>query len=216
MQAFTTLEGVVVPLDRTNVDTDLIIPKQFLKSIKRTGFGPNLFDELRYTTPYDETNPSADRELNPGFTLNQPQFEGASILLARENFGCGSSREHAVWALDQFGIRCVIAPSFADIFKNNSFKSGLLPLELPESEVDNLFARINAGEALRLKVDLAKEQVWVDEQRSLNFTTDPFRRQCLLEGLDDIGITLQRDDAIARFESRHKQSQPWLFNEVNL
>lgn len=216
MQAFTTLEGLVVPLDRANVDTDLIIPKQFLKSIKRTGFGPSLFDELRYTTPYDEANPGKARELNPEFTLNQPRFDGASILLARENFGCGSSREHAVWALDQSGIRCVIAPSFADIFKNNSFKSGLLPLELPEGEIDELFARIGAGEALRLKVDLAEERVWVEDSRSVAFHTDPFRRQCLLEGLDDIGITLQREDAISEFESRHKQSQPWLFNEVNL
>ena len=216
MQAFTTLEGLVVPLDRANVDTDLIIPKQFLKSIKRTGFGPNLFDELRYTAPYDEANPGKARELKPEFTLNQPRFDGASILLARENFGCGSSREHAVWALDQSGIRCVIAPSFADIFKNNSFKSGLLPLELPESEIDELFARIGAGEALRLKVDLAEERVWVEDSRSVAFRTDPFRRQCLLEGLDDIGITLQREDAISQFESRHKQSQPWLFNEVNL
>lgn len=216
MNAFTILEGLVVPLDRANVDTDLIIPKQFLKSIKRTGFGPNLFDELRYKDPYDESNPAAERRENPEFTLNQSRFAGASILLGRENFGCGSSREHAVWALDQFGIRCVIAPSFADIFKNNSFKSGLLPIELPEREIDALFDRIAAGEALQLKVDLEGEKVWVDDSRSVSFTVDPFRRSCLLQGLDDIGITLQREDAISQFEATHKEAQPWLFNEVIL
>lgn len=216
MKAFTILEGLVVPLDRANVDTDLIIPKQFLKSIKRTGFGPNLFDELRYTDPYDEADPAAERCENPEFTLNQSRFAGATILLGRENFGCGSSREHAVWALDQFGIRCVIAPSFADIFKNNAFKSGLLPVELPESEIDELFERITAGEALQLRVDLQEEKVWVDENRSVSFTVDPFRRSCLLQGLDDIGITLQREDAISQFEAKHKATQPWLFNEVNL
>ena len=216
MKAFTILEGLVVPLDRANVDTDLIIPKQFLKSIKRTGFGPNLFDELRYTDPYDEADPAAERCENPEFTLNQSRFAGATILLGRENFGCGSSREHAVWALDQFGIRCVIASSFADIFKNNAFKSGLLPVELPESEIDELFERITAGEALQLRVDLQEEKVWVDENRSVNFTVDPFRRSCLLQGLDDIGITLQREDAISQFEAKHKATQPWLFNEVNL
>lgn len=216
MKAFTVLEGLVVPLDRANVDTDLIIPKQFLKSIKRTGFGPNLFDELRYLDPHDESNPTAERRENPDFTLNQSRYSGASILLGRENFGCGSSREHAVWALDQFGIRCVIAPSFADIFKNNSFKSGLLPVELPESEIDALFNRIAAGESLQLKIDLQEEKVWVDGNRSVSFTVDPFRRNCLLQGLDDIGITLQREDAIARFESKHRETQPWLFNEVTL
>ena len=203
-------------MDRANVDTDLIIPKQFLKSIKRTGFGPNLFDELRYLDPHDESNPTAERRENPDFTLNQSRYSGASILLGRENFGCGSSREHAVWALDQFGIRCVIAPSFADIFKNNSFKSGLLPVELPESEIDALFNRIAAGELLQLKIDLQEEKVWVDGNRSVSFTVDPFRRNCLLQGLDDIGITLQREDAIARFESKHRETQPWLFNEVTL
>jgi len=216
VKAFAILEGLVVPLDRANVDTDLIIPKQFLKSIKRTGFGPNLFDELRYTDPYDEADPAAERCENPEFTLNQSRFAGATILLGRENFGCGSSREHAVWALDQFGIRCVIAPSFADIFKNNAFKSGLLPVELPESEIDELFERITAGEALQLRVDLQEEKVWLDENRSVSFTVDPFRRSCLLQGLDDIGITLQREDAISQFEAKHKATQPWLFNEVNL
>lgn len=216
MKPFTVLEGLVVPLDRANVDTDLIIPKQFLKSIKRTGFGPNLFDELRYTDPYDESNLAAERRENPDFTLNQSRFASATILLGRENFGCGSSREHAVWALDQFGIRCVIAPSFADIFKNNAFKSGLLPVELPESEIDALFDRIAEGESLQLKVDLEAEKVWLDENRSVDFTVDPFRRSCLLQGLDDIGITLQREDAISQFEEKHKAAQPWLFNEVNL
>jgi len=216
MKAFTQLEGLVVPLDRANVDTDLIIPKQFLKSIKRTGFGPNLFDELRYKDPYDESNPSAQRREDPDFTLNQARYLGATILLGRENFGCGSSREHAVWALDQFGIRCVIAPSFADIFKNNAFKSGLLPVELPEREIDALFDRISAGESLKLKVDLEDEKVWVDEGRCVSFSVDPFRRSCLLDGLDDIGITLQREDAISKFEMAHRQAQPWLFNEMNL
>jgi 3-isopropylmalate/(R)-2-methylmalate dehydratase small subunit len=175
-----------------------------------------LFDELRYLDPYDETNPTGSRQVNPDFTLNQARYEGATILLGRENFGCGSSREHAVWALDQFGIKCVIAPSFADIFKNNAFKSGLLPVELPESEIDALFERIASDETLRLRVDLVEEQVRVDPSRSVSFSVDPFRRNCLLEGLDDIGITLQREEAISRFEAQHKQSKPWLFNEVNL
>ena len=216
MRAFTKHEGLMVALDRANVDTDLIIPKQFLKSIRRTGFGPNLFDDIRYLDPYDALEPDKARRPDPVFPLNQDRFKGASVLLARDNFGCGSSREHAVWALDQFGIRCVIAPSFADIFKNNAFKSGLLPVELPESEIDALFDRVAEGESLQLKVDLEAEKVWLDENRGVDFTVDPFRRSCLLQGLDDIGITLQREDAISQFEEKHKAAQPWLFNEVNL
>jgi 3-isopropylmalate/(R)-2-methylmalate dehydratase small subunit len=216
MEAFKVHSGHVVPLDRANVDTDLIIPKQFLKSIKRTGFGPNLFDELRYLDPFDEAAPSETRQPNPEFSLNMPQYAGASILLSRENFGCGSSREHAVWALVQFGIRCVIAPSFADIFKNNAFKSGLLPLELNEAVVDRLFQQTADGEGVNLTIDLGSQQVTLPDGAQVDFSVDPFRRHCLLEGLDDIGITLQREDAITTFERNHQRTQPWLFNEVKL
>jgi 3-isopropylmalate/(R)-2-methylmalate dehydratase small subunit len=214
MAPFTVHDGLVVPLDRSNVDTDLIIPKQFLKSIKRTGFGPNLFDELRYSDAYDELNPDGARISNPDFSLNKPEYAGASILLSRENFGCGSSREHAVWALSQFGIQCVIAPSFADIFKNNAFKSGLLPVELPEAVVDQLFDHVSTGKPLNLSVDLNNEEVRLPSGEAVQFSVDPFRRQCLLKGLDDIGITLERVDAIAAFEDKHRGVQPWLFNEV--
>ena len=216
MEAFRVHSGLVVPLDRANVDTDLIIPKQFLKSIKRTGFGPNLFDELRYVDPFDEVAPNTTRKPNPEFSLNMPRYEGASILLSRENFGCGSSREHAVWALVQFGIRCVIAPSFADIFKNNAFKSGLLPVELDEGVVDRLFQQSADGEGVNLKIDLGSEQLTLPDGAQVGFSVDAFRRQCLLEGLDDIGITLQREDAITAFERNHQRTQPWLFNEVKL
>ena len=216
MEAFRVHNGLVVPLDRANVDTDLIIPKQFLKSIKRTGFGSNLFDELRYLDPFDETAPSAIRQPNPEFPLNMPKYAGASVLLSRENFGCGSSREHAVWALVQFGIRCVIAPSFADIFKNNAFKSGLLPLELDDAVVEGLFQQSAGSEGVNLTIDLDGQQVTLPDGAQVDFSVDPFRRHCLLEGLDDIGITLQREDAINAFEQNHKRAQPWLFNEVNL
>ncbi|MBT6180600.1 MAG: 3-isopropylmalate dehydratase small subunit [Halieaceae bacterium] len=214
MAPFTVHDGLVVPLDRSNVDTDLIIPKQFLKSIKRTGFGPNLFDELRYSNAFDELNPDGARISNPDFSLNKPEYASASILLSRENFGCGSSREHAVWALCQYGIQCVIAPSFADIFKNNAFKSGLLPVELPEAVVDHLFALVSTGKPLNLSVDLNEEEVRLPSGEAVRFSVDPFRRQCLLKGLDDIGITLERVDAIATFEDKHRGVQPWLFNEV--
>ena len=216
MEAFRVHSGLVVPLDRANVDTDLIIPKQFLKSIKRTGFGPNLFDELRYLDPFDEAAPSATRQQNPEFSLNMPKYVGASILLSRENFGCGSSREHAVWALVQFGIRCVIAPSFADIFKNNAFKSGLLPLELDEADVDRLFQQSTDSEGVNLTIDLGSQQITLPDGVQVDFSVDPFRRHCLLEGLDDIGITLQHEDAITAFERNHQRTQPWLFNEVKL
>ncbi len=216
MDVFRVHSGLVVPLDRANVDTDLIIPKQFLKSIKRTGFGPNLFDELRYLDPFDEADPSAPRQPNPRFSLNMPQYAGASVLLSRENFGCGSSREHAVWALVQYGIRCVIAPSFADIFKNNAFKSGLLPVELEESIVNALFEQCEVGSGISLTIDLESQRVTLPDEKQASFEVDPFRRHCLIEGLDDIGITLQREDAISAFEQAHQRTQPWLFNEVTL
>ena len=216
MDVFRVHSGLVVPLDRANVDTDLIIPKQFLKSIKRTGFGPNLFDELRYLDPFDEADPSAPRQPNPRFSLNMPQYAGASVLLSRENFGCGSSREHAVWALVQYGIRCVIAPSFADIFKNNAFKSGLLPVEVEESIVNALFEQCEVGSGISLTIDLESQRVTLPDEKQASFEVDPFRRHCLIEGLDDIGITLQREDAISAFEQAHQRTQPWLFNEVTL
>ncbi|MGY0215977.1 3-isopropylmalate dehydratase small subunit [Endozoicomonadaceae bacterium StTr2] len=211
MKAFTVHSGIVAPMDRANVDTDLIIPKQFLKSIKRTGFGKNLFDELRYL---DEGQPDQDcsgRPLNTEFVLNQPRYEGASVLLARENFGCGSSREHAPWALDDYGFRCVIAPSFADIFFNNCFKNGLLPVVLEEKIVDQLFAECATEEGYHLTVDLQQQVVKTSKGRVIPFEIAPFRRHCLLEGLDDIGLTLQAEDAIRAFEQQHQQRCPWLF-----
>lgn len=214
MKAFTLVEGVVAPMDRANVDTDMIIPKQFLKSIKRTGFGKNLFDELRYQ---DEGQPDQDcsgRPLNPDFPLNQARYQGASILLARKNFGCGSSREHAPWALDDYGFRAVIAPSFADIFFNNCFKNGLLPIVLTDAEVDNLFAELYANEGYKLTVDLARQQVVAPSGAVYHFEVDEFRKHCLLHGLDDIGLTLQDADAIRHYEQHRRQSAPWLFDAV--
>ncbi len=214
MRKFDLLQGVVAPMDRANVDTDLIIPKQFLKSIKRSGFGPNLFDELRYL---DEGQPGQDcsaRPLNPDFPLNQPRYRGASILLARENFGCGSSREHAPWALEDYGFRCIIAPSFADIFYNNCFKNGLLPVALPEDVVDRLFRELYAQPGYTLAVDLEQQQVTTPGGEVLPFEVDAFRRHCLLEGLDDIGLTLQSAEAIRRFEARHREQAPWLFDAI--
>ena len=213
MKKFTRFEGVVAPLDRANVDTDLIIPKQFLKSIKRTGFGVNLFDELRYL---DEGQPGQDcsqRPLNPDFVLNQPRFKGAEVLLARRNFGCGSSREHAPWALEDFGFKVVIAPSFADIFYNNSFKNGILLITFPEDVVDRLFAEVNAKEGYQLDVDLEHQRVITPSGEILEFEVDEFRKQCLLEGLDDIGLTLKDEDAIRAFEQKHKAARPWLFRQ---
>ena len=214
MKAFTTHTGLVAPLDRANVDTDQIIPKQFLKSIKRTGFGANLFDEWRYL---DEGYPGQDnslRPLNPDFVLNQPRYQGASVLLARENFGCGSSREHAPWALDEYGFRAVLAPSFADIFFNNSFKNGLLPIVLKEEEIDELFAQVDAQEGYQLTVDLQQQTVTRPDGVQYSFEIDEFRKHCLLNGLDDIGLTLQNADAIRAFEERHRQAQPWLFGAI--
>ena len=211
MKAFTVHQGVVAPMDRANIDTDMIIPKQFLKSIKRSGFGPNLFDELRYL---DEGQPDADnsgRPLNPDFVLNKPRYAGASVLLARENFGCGSSREHAPWALEDFGFRAVIAPSYADIFYNNSFKNGLLPIVLYEAIVDRLFKETAATEGYQLTVDLENKVVVTPSGEKIPFEVDDFRRHCLLNGLDDIGLTLQDADVIKEYESQRRVSSPWLF-----
>ena len=213
MRKFTHFQGVVAPLDRANVDTDLIIPKQFLKSIKRTGFGVNLFDELRYL---DEGQPGQDctnRPLNPDFVLNKPRYQNAEVLLARRNFGCGSSREHAPWALEDFGFRVVIAPSFADIFYNNAFKNGLLLVVLDEDTVDRLFKAVEENPGYALDVDLERQRVTTPDGESLSFEVDAFRKQCLLEGLDDIGITLQNEDAIRDFEAEHRAKRPWLFRD---
>lgn len=211
MNKFTLLNGLVAPLDRANVDTDAIIPKQFLKSIKRTGFGPNLFDEWRYLDHGEPGVDNSGRPLNPDFVLNQARYQGASILLARKNFGCGSSREHAPWALDQFGFRVIIAPSFADIFFNNCFKNGLLPIVLSEEIVDNLFNQVRANEGFELTVDLGAQQVISKSTgKSFAFDVDAFRKYCLLNGLDDIGLTLVHAEKIKAFESAHIAAQPWL------
>ena len=212
MRALKTHTGVVAPLDRSNVDTDMIIPKQFLKSIKRTGFGPNLFDELRYL---DEGKPDQDcsqRPENPDFVLNQARYRNASVLLARRNFGCGSSREHAPWALEDFGFRVIVAPSFADIFYNNCFKNGLLPVVLSEDVVDRLFQESEAEAGYQLAVDLEAKTVTTPSGESFSFEVDDFRRHCLLNGLDDIGVTLEDADAIKDYEDKRRQSAPWLLN----
>ena len=211
MQKFTLLKGLVAPMDRENVDTDAIIPKQFLKSIKKTGFGPNLFDEWRYLDKGEPGIPESQRKPNPDFVLNQPRYQGASILLARKNFGCGSSREHAPWALDQYGFRAIIAPSFADIFFNNCFKNGLLPIKLAADEVDALFAQCHGSEGYRLAVDLQARTITRPDGKVLAFDVDPFRRECLLNGWDDIGLTLRHADKIRDFEARRRIAQPWLF-----
>jgi len=213
MKAFVEHSGLVAPMDRANVDTDLIIPKQFLKSIKRTGFGPNLFDDLRYL---DEGQPGQDcseRPQNPDFPLNAPRYQGATILLARENFGCGSSREHAPWALADYGFCVIIAPSFADIFYNNCFKNGILPLVLSPEQVDTLFTDLYATEGFSLQVDLLAQTVTTPSGEQLGFSVDEFRKQRLLEGLDDIGMTLKSADAIRRFETGWQQRSPWLFGD---
>jgi 3-isopropylmalate/(R)-2-methylmalate dehydratase small subunit len=211
MEKFTVFNGVVCPLDRSNVDTDAIIPKQFLKSIKRTGFGPNLFDEWRYLDHGEPGMDNSKRPLNPDFVLNDPRYAGAQILLARENFGCGSSREHAPWALENYGFKVIIAPSFADIFFNNSFKNGLLPIVLDAQTVDGLFAKANDPEALKIEVDLGSQSLSVGNE-TISFDVDPFRKHCLLEGLDDIGLTLQHVDDIKTYEEKAKLNTPWLFN----
>ena len=211
MQKFDKLTGLVVPLDRVNVDTDAIIPKQYLKSIKRTGFGPTLFDDWRYLDPGEPGMDHAKRRINPDFVLNQPRYQGAAILLARENFGCGSSREHAPWALMDYGIRAIIAPSYADIFYNNSFKNGLLPIVLPREMVAHLFEETSAHPGYRLTVDLATQTVASPDGKTYAFEIDAFRKHCLLHGLDDIGLTLQHVEEIRAYEERHRQQAPWLF-----
>jgi 3-isopropylmalate/(R)-2-methylmalate dehydratase small subunit len=211
MRSFTTLHGLVAPLDRANVDTDAIIPKQFLKSIKRTGFGPNAFDEWRYLDHGEPGMDNAKRPLNPDFVLNQPRYQGASVLLARDNFGCGSSREHAPWALEDYGFRALIAPSFADIFYNNCFKNGLLPIVLPADTVDRLFRETFAHEGYRLTIDLAAQTITTPAGEVIAFEVDGERKHRLLNGLDDIALTLQYTDEIKAYESRRKVEAPWLF-----
>ena len=217
MKKFTTHTGTVAPMDRANVDTDMIIPKQFLKSIKRSGFGPNLFDELRYLDKGQPGEDCSGRPLNKDFALNQSRYQGASVLLARRNFGCGSSREHAPWALDDYGFRVIIAPSFADIFFNNCFKNGILPIVLNEEVVDLLFRKTEANEGFELTVDLERQVISVpavegEDGEEIVFEVDSFRKHCLLNGLDDIGLTLQDADAIQSFENGWRQQSPWLFS----
>lgn len=214
MKKYTTLTGIVAPLDRANVDTDLIIPKQFLKSIKRTGFGDNLFDELRYLDEGYLGQDIAKRPKNPDFVLNQARYLGATILLTRSNFGCGSSREHAPWALNEYGFRTIIAPSYADIFFNNSFKNGMLPVILTESEVDELFKECVANEGYQLTVDLENQKVISPSGKEYHFEVDAFRKHCLLNGLDDIGLTLQDSDSIRAFEEKVRADRPWVFAEL--
>ncbi len=214
MKAFQIEQGIVAPIDRANVDTDMIIPKQFLKSILRSGFGPNLFDELRYLDKGEPGQDCSTRPLNMDFVLNQARYAGTSILLARKNFGCGSSREHAPWALDDFGIRCVIAPSFADIFFNNCFNNGLLPIVLDEAIVDDLFARVAANEGYQLTINLPEQCVITPEGDSYSFEVDANRKHRLLNGLDDIGITLNSADAIKTYEQKWRQQSPWLFDSI--
>jgi len=211
MQKFTRHQGLVAPMDRENVDTDAIIPKQFLKSIQKTGFGPNLFDEWRYLDqPGQPGVPTAARQPNPDFVLNQPRYQGASILLARKNFGCGSSREHAPWALEQYGFRTVIAPSFADIFFNNCFKNGMLPIVLPEATVAQLFDAVAAEPGYQLTIDLERQVVIRPQGEEIAFDVLPFRKYCLLNGFDDIGLTLRHQEKIAAFEAQRLAAKPWL------
>ncbi|STZ76273.1 3-isopropylmalate dehydratase small subunit [Bergeriella denitrificans] len=212
MKAFTRLTAVVAPLDRANVDTDAIIPKQFLKSIKRSGFGPNAFDEWRYLDHGEPGMDNSKRPLNPDFPLNQPRYQGAQILLTRKNFGCGSSREHAPWALDDYGFRAVIAPSFADIFFNNCYKNGLLPIVLSEEQVEQLFQEVEASEGYQLSIDLEKQSLTTPSGETFAFDITEHRKHCLLNGLDEIGLTLQHADEIKAFEEKRKAAQPWLFN----
>lgn len=214
MLPFDVLTAVAAPLIRANVDTDAIIPKQFLKSIHRSGFGPYLFDEWRYEDHGEPEMDCTHRPRRPEFVLNQPRYQGASVLLARNNFGCGSSREHAVWALTDFGIRCVIAPGFADIFYSNCFKNGLLPVTLAEASVDRLFQAVAATPGYTLTIDLPAQTVTTPSGESMGFAIDAFRKQCLVQGLDDIGLTLQDADAIQAYEARHRQEAPWLFIPV--
>jgi 3-isopropylmalate/(R)-2-methylmalate dehydratase small subunit len=211
MKAFTQLNGLVCPLDRANVDTDAIIPKQFLKSIKRSGFGPYLFDEWRYTDQGEPGMDCTNRPLRNDFVLNQSRYRGAEILLARDNFGCGSSSEHAPWAIEDYGFRAIIAPSFADIFFSNCYKNGVLPIVLTAASVDKLFAECSAREGYKLEIDLQSQTVTTPSGESFGFEITPHRKHCLMNGLDEIGLTLQHADAIKAFEARHRLAQPWLF-----
>jgi 3-isopropylmalate/(R)-2-methylmalate dehydratase small subunit len=211
MRKFTVQSGLVMPLDRANVDTDFIIPKQFLKSIKRSGFGVNLFDEHRYMDKGEPGRDNSGRPLNPDFVMNKPRYKGASVLLARENFGCGSSREHAPWALDDYGFRVIIAPSYADIFFNNCFKNGILPIVIDRKIVDEIFGEVEANTGYSLLVDLEKQVIVKPDGSSIPFAVDSFRKYCLLHGLDDIGLTLQDAGDIKAFESRWKTAAPWYF-----
>jgi 3-isopropylmalate/(R)-2-methylmalate dehydratase small subunit len=214
MDKFTIHQGLVAPMDRDNVDTDAIIPKQFLKSIKRSGFGPNLFDEWRYLDHGEPGQDPASRKPNPDFVLNQPRYQGASVLIARSNFGCGSSREHAPWALQQYGFRAILAPSFADIFFNNCFKNGLLPIQLPESAIARLFDEVYAFPGYQLTVDLPRQRVVKPDGAELPFDIEPFRKECLIGGLDEIGLTLQHQDKIRAYEAQRIAAKPWLANRV--
>ena len=215
MEKFDKHHGVVVPLDRHNVDTDAIIPKQFLKSIRRSGFGPNLFDEWRYLDHGEPGMDHSSREKNMEFVLNHPRYEDGTILLGRHNFGCGSSREHAVWALMDHGFRVVIAPSFADIFFNNCFKNGLLPIVLDEAVIDHLFTEVHAHHGYRLHLDLPAQEIHLPDREIIHFDIDPFRKDCYIRGLDDIGLTLEHAADIRDFEGKRQQSAPWLFNNLN-
>ena len=214
MQAFTLHTGLVAPMDRANVDTDAIIPKQFLKSIARSGFGPNLFDEWRYLDKGEPGQDPAVRKPNPDFVLNQARYKGASVLLCRQNFGCGSSREHAPWALEQYGFRALIAPSYADIFFNNCFKNGLLPIQLPEAVVGRLFDEVAAFPGYRLTIDLPRQVVIKPDGEEIPFEVQAFRKYCLVNGFDDIGLTLRRSDKIRAFEAERLASKPWLANSM--
>jgi 3-isopropylmalate/(R)-2-methylmalate dehydratase small subunit len=210
MQKFFTHTGIVAPIDRANVDTDAIMPKQFLKSIRKTGFGPHLFDEWRYKDPGYYGKPESERQVNPDFVLNQSRYKGASVLLARKNFGCGSSREHAPWAIGQYGFRAILAPSYADIFFNNCFKSGLLPIVLSELQIDQLFNEVSAFPGYKLTVDLERQRIVKGQGEEIAFEVNAFRKYCLLNGLDDIGLTLRHKDKIQSFEAQRLAAKPWL------
>jgi|TARA_B100001093_G_scaffold17922_2_gene16258 3-isopropylmalate/(R)-2-methylmalate dehydratase small subunit len=214
MKAFTRHKGLVALLDRANVDTDMIIPKQFLKSIKRTGFGPNLFDELRYLDQGEPGQDCLNRPINPDFPLNKARYKGASILLTRKNFGCGSSREHAPWALEDYGFNVIVAPSYADIFYNNCFKNGILPVILEEYEIEDLFIEVEKIPGFQLDVDLVSQTITTDSAREYNFELDEFRKDCLINGLDEIGLTLQHADLIKKYEEHRENRHPWVFGAI--
>ena len=214
MKAFTRHKGLVAPLDRANVDTDMIIPKQFLKSIKRTGFGPNLFDELRYLDQGEPGQDCLNRPINPDFPLNTARYKGVSILLTRKNFGCGSSREHAPWALEDYGFNVIVAPSYADIFYNNCFKNGILPVTMEESEIEELFIEVEKIPGFQLDVDLVSQTITTDSAKEYNFELDEFRKDCLINGLDEIGLTLQHADLIKKYEEHRENRHPWVFGAI--